>query len=542
MKKNMTLVEEISELDVELLKLLARRSKLLKKTRRRKKEGAGTDSISNEKRIRLAWEESATKFSRDPRLAHQMFTLLQDIEFISRDDAEDQNSFGLAPNTQPVNVDITGPAALCPTQIWIALAAANGVECNLTGISTAHPVSDLVKGFNQAGARLSWKGNDLFCKESKALDFADKVIFAGNSEFNVYLLALQAAASHGTLKLTGGSTLKDADLSAFRNFLPQLGARIAHVIPRSNGLPARLECSGIIPETVVVPENLSEEAVIAVLVAATTWKANVTIDLSQNAAATNALAIVDPIFESAGIEYSIEGTSCAISPEEPDFPVYPAITMDPTICASILAYPAFAGGKVALRGTWPLDTAEGDAVVALLKSVGLTIAIKPDSIVATKPERGHSTDAVDMQNLSSNYFPLAMALTCIKAAATKSPVELPAAPAGTSVEVIESFVAQANMLLEDNKVHPNADIPHAKIWTSPDAFWTMALGQLAFINRPLQLSNPGTITDLMPTFWMFYNTLPEPTMVRKPREEMSGDKPKRRRVFADNNSRGRSAD
>lgn len=542
MKKNMTLVEEISELDLELLKLLARRSKLLKKTRRRKKEGAGTDSISNEKRIRLAWEEAASKFSRDPRLAHQMFTLLQDIDFISRDDAEEQTSFGLAPNTQPVNVDITGPAALLPTQIWIALAAANGVECNLTGISTAHPVSDIVKAFNQAGARLGWKGNDLFCKESKALDFADKVIFAGNSEFNVYLLALQAAAAHGTLKLTGGSTLKDADLSAFRNFLPQLGARIAHVVPRSNGLPVRLECSGVIPETVVIPENLSEEAVVATLVAATTWGMTVSLDLSQNEAATNALAIVAPIFESAGIEHEIEGTNLVVLAEEPDFPVYPAITMDPTICASLLAYPAFAGGKVALRGTWPKGTAEGDAVVSLLQSVGLTVAVKPDSIIAAKPERGHSTEPVDMQNLPASYFPLAMALTCIKAAATKSPVEIPAAPAGTANEVIESFAAQANMSLEDNKVHPNADTPHAKVWTSPDAFWTMALGQLAFINRPLQLSNPGTVTDLMPTFWMFYNTLPEPTMVRKQREERSGDKPKRRRVFADNNSRGGSTD
>ncbi|OBQ56258.1 3-phosphoshikimate 1-carboxyvinyltransferase [Halodesulfovibrio spirochaetisodalis] len=542
MKKNMTLVEEISELDLELLKLLARRSKLLKKTRRRKKEGAGTDSISNEKRIRLAWEESACKFSRDPRLAHQMFTLIQDIEFISRDDAEDHTGFGLAPNTQPVNVDIAGPAALAPTQIWIALAAANGVECNLTGISTAHPVSDIVKAFNQAGARLSWKGNDLFCKEAKALDFADKVIFAGNSEFNVYLLALQAAAKHGTMKLTGGSALKDADISAFRNFLTQLGARIAHVVPRSNGLPVRLECSGLIPETVAIPDTLSEEAVIATLVAATTWGTNVAIDLSQNDAAANALGIVTPIFESAGIEYTVEGTTCTILADEPDFPVYPAITMDPTICASLLAYPAFTGGKVTLRGTWPAETSEADSVIALLKSVGLTVAVRPDSITAAKPERGHSTDQVDMQGLPASYFPLAMALTCIKAAATKEPVELPAAPAGTSIEVIESFAAQANMLLDDNKVHPNADIPHATVWTSPDAFWTMALGQLAFINRPLQLANPGSITDLMPTFWMFYNTLPEPTMVRKPREEQSGDKPKRRRVFADDNSRGRSAD
>ena len=542
MKKHMTLVEEISELDLELLKLLARRSKLLKKTRRPKKEGAGTDSISNEKRLRLAWEESVSKFSKDPRLAHQMFALIQDIEFLARDDAEELTGFGLAPNTQPVNIDITGPAALLPTQLWIALAAANGVECHLTGLSSADPVAELVKGVNQAGGRVFWKDNNLECKESKPLDFADKVIFAGNCELNFYLLALLAASSHGTMKFTGASTLKDADLSAFRNFLPQLGARIAHVVPRSNGLPVRLECSGVLPDTIAIPDTLSEEAVIATLIAATTWGMKVTVDMSRTDAAANALAIVTPIFESAGIEFSIEGTNCVILPEEPDFPMYPAIAMDPAICANILAYPAFAGGRVILKGTWPTETHEGDAVVEMLKAIGLTISVKPDSIICTKRERGHSTDVVDMKGLPANYYPLALALTCIKAAATKEPVAIPSAPSGIAIEVIESFVAQANMLLDDNKVHPNADVPHAKIWTSPGALWTMAFGQMAFINRPLQLANPGSVTDLMPSFWMFYNTLPAPTLERKPREQRNDDKPKRRRVFADNDSRGGSAD
>ena len=541
MKKHMTLVEEISELDLELLKLLARRSKLVKKTRRPKKEGAGTDSISNEKSLRLAWEQSATKFSKDPRLVHQMFALIQDIDFISRDDAEEQPRFGLAPSTYPVNIDITGPAALCPTQIWIALAAAHGAECNLNGISTADPVSELVKAFTQAGARMHWKGEDLICEEAKKLEFADKVIFAGNSEFNFFLLALQAAASHGTLKLTGGSILKDADLSAFRNFLPLLGARIAHVVPRSNGLPVRLECSGVLPDTITIPENLSEEAVVATLVAASTWGMKVTLDLSRNELATNALALVTPIFEAAGVEFLLEGTDCTILPEEADIPAYPAITMDPSICASILAYPAFVGGKVVLRGTWPKDTIEGDAVVEMLKSAGLAVSIKPDSVTCGKAERGHTDKPIEMHGLPANFFPLALALTCVKARISKSPVTLPATPAGTSIEVIESFAAQANMLLDDNKLHPNADVPHADVWTSPDAYWTMALGQLAFLNRPLKLANPGSVADLMPSFWMFYNTLPEPTMVRKPKEDKS-DKPKRRRVFAGNDSRGGRTD
>jgi hypothetical protein len=88
------------------------------------------------------------------------------------------------------------------------------------------------------------------------------------------------------------------------------------------------------------------------------------------------------------------------------------------------------------------------------------------------------------------------------------------------------------MLIDDGKVYASVDVPAAPLWSSPDANWTMAFAMLAFLKRSIKLSNPGNITDLMPSFWTFYNGLPEPTMMRKPKQEANSDQPKRRRIIA----------
>jgi hypothetical protein len=39
------------------------------------------------------------------------------------------------------------------------------------------------------------------------------------------------------------------------------------------------------------------------------------------------------------------------------------------------------------------------------------------------------------------------------------------------------------------------------------------------------------VTDLMPSFWLLYNGLPDPDMKRKLKEPTDGDKPARRRII-----------
>lgn len=534
MKKNKTLVEEISEMDVELMKLLARRSKLIQKTRRPKKEGSGTTGISSEKQLRLLWEANAIKFSKDPRLARQLFTLISDIEFTSKVDAEEKEDFTLSPNRKPVNVDLPGPASLQGARLWMALAAAAGAQCRLKHLLSAAPVTELSKGLNQAGAALFWQDDDIVSKGGERLSFADKVIFAGDDHLNFYLLSLMAVGRHGTLKFTGGTGLKDADLTAFRHFLPQLGARVAHVVPRSNGLPVRLECSGVIPDAIAIPSDLPEDAVTACLIAATTWDLRITINLTNNPHAETALRTVRPLLDQCGIQHTGTESDFSIFPGPASIPAEPLLTLDPTISTILLALPVFTAGTVKLDGVWPTAMQEGEDALTLLRSSGLEVTAADGKIISSATRNVAMAEQTKLGNLHAHYFPLAVAISCARAKATNSPVPLPAIPEGVDPTLVDGFVAQVNMLIDDGKVFPSADVPSAPVWSSPNAYWTMAFALIAFLKRAIKISNPGTISDLMPSFWTFYNGLPEPSMIRKPKhEETASEQPKRRRIIAE---------
>ncbi len=536
MKKPMTLVEEISELDIELLKLLARRHKLVQKTRRPKKEGSGTAGIANEKQIRLLWEANAVKFSKDPRLAHQLFSLIQDIEFSSKAEADERTEFTLSPNRKPVNVDLPGPASLRSSRLWLALIAAAGAPCRLRNVPTADPVHDFLKALEQTGASLHWQRDDIVSNGSGPLAFGDKTLFAGDDELNVYLLGLMAAGRHGTLKMTGGSALKDADLTAFRHFLPQLGARIGHVMPRSNGLPVRLECSGVLPDTITIPADLPGDAVCACLVSAATWERPTTFVLSGTPHAEECLAVVRNIFTQCGVTHDGAADAFSVTPGTFAIPAVPVMAMDPAISATLLALPVFTGGTVRLAGTWPTYTAEGSATLELLRSSGLDVTVGADAIVSRAGNEAERAAAAgtppSMEGLSSRYLPLAIAICCARAKSSGVAVPLPVVLDRAENDLLDGFVAQAGMALNKGAVAVVADAPAARIWTSPDAYWTMAFALLAFLKRSIRLANPSSVTDLMPLFWTVYNGLPEPSLTRKPKQESTDEQPKRRRIIA----------
>ena len=53
--------------------------------------------------------------------------------------------------------------------------------------------------------------------------------------------------------------------------------------------------------------------------------------------------------------------------------------------------------------------------------------------------------------------------------------------------------------------------------------------------RDLRLSNPGSLTALIPPFWTAYNSLPEPTLERQPASTPEDDTPSgpvRRRIHS----------
>jgi hypothetical protein len=102
-------------------------------------------------------------------------------------------------------------------------------------------------------------------------------------------------------------------------------------------------------------------------------------------------------------------------------------------------------------------------------------------------------------------------------------------------EGADGFITRLGLdVQEDTLVRPDGKPQMPAPWTCPDAWWAMAYALAAF-KRPysagLRLTNPGVVTDLMPSFWLLYNGLPDPDMKRKLKEPTDGDKPARRRII-----------
>lgn len=565
-----SLVASIMELDRDIIRQVARRARLFRKVRNSRRPGVSSaparDTMA-EKQLREAWESVAAHVSGDPRFVRQLFALLQEVEVRDRGpEGEMRPSFNLAPPRRPVSLDLHGPLAARPTRLWMALAAAAGAETTLGsdcgGAMLGDHLIDAVKALNQAGAHLSWEGDAVVrSKGGHALDFADKVVYAGDDSLNFHLLTALPLSTPGKVKFTGGPTLKMADTTALRQFLPQLGARLAPVLPRSSGLPVRLECSGVLPHEAHIPAALPADALTALLLAAPFWNVAITLHCAGHPDAAACIAEVLPLLAACKADAARLGESgdAALSVRFAPtaglcVPKAPALGIDPLMAAVLLALPAFAGGESRLSGTWDAALPHAGQVLDLLRSAGLAVTADATG-VAARPTVKPSVQAapaptapLDASALPPDYAPLALALAAATARAAKvDSVPAPRLPQGVDAATAESFVEQLGFSLtaeagDAGQTMLRATVPagsRAAVdgapWASPSAPWTFGLALGALLRPGLHLSNPGNVTELMPGFWALYNGLPAPQNApRKPREQKDDDaRPARRRVIAE---------
>lgn len=566
-----SLVETIMELDRDIIRLLAKRARLFQKVRGSRRPGVSSaparDTVA-EKQLREAWESAAARVSRDPRFVRQLFALLQEVEIQERSpEGEVRPSFNLAPPRRPVSINIYGPLAARPTRLWVALAAAAGAEAVLGdggggdggGAMLGDHLIDAVKALNQAGAHLSWEGDaTVRSKGGDALDFTDKVIYAGDDSLNFHLLAALSLGAVGKVKFTGGPALKMTDTTALRQFLPQLGARLAPVVPKSSGLPVRLECSGVLPDEARIPAELPADALTALLLAAPFWNAAITLHCADHPDAASCIAEVLPLLRACKADVTTLGEtgeaalSVRIAPTARlRVPKAPAMGIDPLVAAVMLAMPAFTGGEARLSGAWDAAQPHAAQVLDLLRASGLVVTADAKG-VAARPAMKPSVQAapaptapLDASALPLDYAPLALALAAATARAAKvDVVPAPLLPEGVDEVTAESFAGQLGFALATEAGQPvlRAVVPagsrapaNGSPWASPTAAWTFGLALGALLRPGLHLSNPGNVTELMPGFWALYNGLPSPENApRKPKEQKDdGAKPARRRIIAE---------
>ncbi len=526
------------ELDRELMKLLVRRATLVSRIRGGREHAASPAAIQAEKAVRTAWEEGALSFSKDPRFTRRLFDLLQDMKVLSKEQADSKGAFNLAPPQKPVAARVTGPTCDRAARMWALLAARLGAPLRLEPLYLSDAFTVFAKTLAQAGATLSCRetGKGVGAAEASAsspLALAGQTVFAGDDLFSLCLLAFAAAGGTGVTRLTGGRDLKSADLSPLRQILPLLGARLAHVVPRSQGLPANLECSGAIPQAIAVPPDLPREAATALLLAPLLWNRSVAVDLAALPAETAmaALAEAGPLHRECGAAVETRGSTLFFSPQAPILPPAPYLPLDPALSAYLLALPAFAGGEISLTGQWPAHRPKAHAVTALLASAGIALETGEDSVTArVKP--GVPLHVRDTRH-SPDLLPLALALSALeRRAKTGRPAPPPEMEEEDAV-LAGDFFAFLGLALEDGSPVPAA--PSA--WSCPDGWWGMALALCACGKPGLLLANPSEVTRLMPAFWTLYNALPAPTDPASPAarrtEEPVHDKTPRRRIIAD---------
>ena len=518
---------ELLDLDNDILHLVMRRAQLVARMRHN-----GRLAPETEKTIRTAWESKAARMARDNRLSRDLFVLLQSIEPLSREE-EEQGYFNLAPSSEAVDIRIPAPSDTVAGRMWLAVAAAAGQMTKVMRMPLTDAVVSGVKALNQIGGQLWWEENgDVQSRGGKGLvRNLDKVIHIGDDAFNLWLVIALCAGMPSRLKLTGESSLRFVDLAPLRRFLPQMGVRLTNVIPSQDGLPIRLECSGMMPRELRLADDLPEDFIAAMVLASPFWETQCRLILPEKE--PRLLGQVLGILSSCGARVTREGREVLVERGEFSVPAEPVVPMDASIAATILMFPGFNGGQAVLEGVWGHSKAHG-LVEKMLRGAGLNVKYGSGETVCSGKERETSVPAAEiMAEIIASCPQLLPLASVIMAAAVHegASVVLPEL-AEEERHLVTAFLVRCGVDEEDGRLKVS-DTVIPGTWVAPNAQWAMAYALCAFLRPNLHLSNPGVMTALFPPFWTLYNTLPHPVLKRRVEKEAEDEeKPVRRRVIA----------
>ncbi len=527
--------ETVCDIDRDILKLVMRRHNLIQRMASPK----GRLAPQEERYLRESWESQVAKVSADPRLASRFFTLLQEVDFLPRPEdggPAKRPFFGLAPSTRPVTLRLNGFKDQEQTRLWSLLAASSGSAVRMGQVLLSDAVADCSRMLNQFGADFHRAADSMAAAASAPCEAPDKIIHVGSSAFNFYMSLAHYIGRPSHAKFTGGADLKLADFSALRHFLPTVGARLIALVPRSDGLPMRLESAGLVPELVRLPADLPAEFVICLLAAAPFYGRTTRFELAAIAGEDRAdiLRRALPVLRQAGAGVDVDGTMVAVRGDGVAVPSEPVMDMDPTLAAALFGLAAVNGGVVELAGTWP-ETARAAAVEELFAGLGLEIARKDGAVSLRTPDGWTLPDApiAVPARLPADLAPLPLALACVQALRHGRAV-VPAGPGDVPGD-LGGFAGACGLLVDGDAIEPRHDdgMEHGTpVWTAPSGMWACALA-IAALARPhagrgFQLNNPGVLTELWPGFWSLYNALPEPVQRRAEEAPVQAGRERRR--------------
>ncbi len=523
--------ETIMDMDKDILKMLARRCNIIDKM----KAKHGYLDPKEEKTLRTSWEKQATQMTRDPRIIRQLFALFQEIEFSAKPQYGDEKrtSFNLAPTKEVLDVSIDAPLVSRRSRLYLSLAGASGSALVMRPGLLSDSDVECIKMFNQCATSLAWDDDGTMrSRQGGGLSLPDKVIFVGDDALNFYLLLGHYVGSVSRAKFTGDSNLKMADFSTLRRFLPALGARLSNAIPSTLGFPLRIECSGVLPDEVLIPSDIEADVVLGLILAAPFWEKPMNFMLKNHPKAQEILEEAISVLEPCGAKFEIQGQDIKISPSTIITPKDPALGMEMSLAAYLLALSAVSHGKVELNGIWP-KCQLAEHLQEIFKQCGMPLEIDAHKITSANIDGSVPKNLnVDASMLDARFAPLALALT-LNASLRGEQCYLPKFAPEISDEHIQLFIAHLGFEVNsDNLITAIENFEELEMpFTAPSVYWAMAYALCAFAKPHLKLSNPGIVTSLYPQLWNLYNTLPSP-QIKKQILEPVDEKPVRRRIIA----------
>lgn len=533
-----SLKDEVADIDQQILRLLLKRHNLLEKMRDK-----GRIDPGEERFLREAWQNDVARVSRDPELSGRFFSLLQNVTFLPKPGPAEENtpgarrrdSFNLAPARKPCTINLTAPKDSRVCRFWLYLAACSGQAIRLGPATQSDAIVECIQAFNQMGASISRDGEFIVARSYAPMDCPDKVFYAGNSDLDLYLYMAHYAGRFSRAKFSGDTRLKMLDLSILHSTMQELGCRMIHIVPKTQGLPVRLECSGILPPAIAPDSSLPGDFIEALLLAAPFYTQPIGIDLRNRQDWQELLDHILPLLENCGVTFTLADKAINIQPSPVAIPDQPKIGADPVITTFLLAFSAPNGGYVRLKGAWP-QWQETDALWKLLLSAGLDWEKGNQEIIARQQKPIKDFQLANcppdlLERLHSRYIPLLTSL-CACAALNGGQASLPEHM--IQMPTVIDFLHMAGLGNEGLAIKRDLTLPMGLPWNAPTPSWAMAYA-LAACSRPMDarfsLGNPGIITELWPSFWAFYNSLPEPALKRQATPEKT--EVKRRRILTD---------
>ena len=527
-KPRRPLRETVCEIDRDILRLVMRRHNIVAKM------AAGKSHLApqEEKYLREAWEAQVARVSTDPLLSSRFFSLMQQVEFLPKPGEETEqvreqkhNAFGLAPTQKPVRIALAAPRDCLMTRAYMALAAASGQPMKVAPALMNDPIVHCLKMLNQMGASLNREIDCVVASQGSPIGTPDTVLFVGDNMYNFCLALGHYLGRPSHAKFNGDGELKMTDLTALRHFLPTLGARLVHIVPRSDSFPVRVESSGLLPDRIAFPADVPAELPIGMALAAPFYDKPVTLDLSALPESKKIFNFIYVLLKSVDARISGDSETIHIEPSEIVLPASPTVPAAASIASVLMLVTALLTGEADLEGVLP-DTEGARGHLALLAQAGVTPTLQGGHIryackkPFTMPEGGFAIP----EGFPAEWLPLPVALTCAWAMREGKAVMPVGYAAGDSAwATAESFVKSCGLAVDgEGVVTPAAREEDAErgpaaapSFIAPTAAWAVALS-LAACARPrkeigLRLGNPGILTGLFPGYWPLYNSLPDPS-------------------------------